>query len=247
MLSNIRCGNNAIMNKLFFQTSHLTWSKIAMITCLTACLGDMLLVNIFSRYYPQFNPVVQPTSALGALGSPVAHVISACWILVGFIFLFFAYAFDHSEEIQTKSHHLTSWLFGLYAVGEEMGSGIFPGNRILGHLTTIGIVHNIIGGIGTGALLISPFVLLKKYQNKENYLMRSYLFFVGVSGILIFIVFAISHFNWPGMKWLYLRHGLIQRVFITDYYLFMMVVAVKLYYDKWKARMLLWFNPLQQP
>ena len=33
----------------------------------------MILVNIFSRYYPGFNPVVQPTSALGALGSPVAH------------------------------------------------------------------------------------------------------------------------------------------------------------------------------
>jgi hypothetical protein len=227
--------------------SHFTWSKIAVVTCLIACLGDMLLVNIFSRYYPGFNPVMQPTSALGALGSPVAHLVSAWWIIAGFIFLFFAFAFFQSEEIQTKAHHLTSWLFGLYAVGEEMGSGIFPGNRILGHLTTIGILHNVIGGIGTGALLISPFVLLKKYRKNEDYLLSRYLLFVCISGLLIFIAFTISHFNWPGMKWLYLRHGLIQRIFITDYYLFMIVMALKLYYDKWTAQMHTWFNPLLQP
>jgi len=227
--------------------SHFTWSKIAVVTCLIACIGDMILVNIFSRYYPGFNPVVQPTSALGALGSPVAHVVSAWWIIAGFIFLFFAFAYYQSEEIQTKAHHLTSWLFGIYAVGEEMGSGIFPGNRILGHLTTIGILHNVIGGIGTGALLISPFVLLKKYRKNEDYLLSRYLLFVCISGILIFITFTISHFNWPGMKWLYLRHGLIQRIFITDYYLFMIVMALKLYYDKWTAQMHTWFNPLLQP
>jgi hypothetical protein len=229
-----------------FQANHLTWSKIATVTCLIACLGDMILVNIFSRYYPGFNPVVQPTSVLGALGSPVAHVVSAWWIIVGFIFLFFAIAYYHSEEVQTRAHHLTSWLFALYAVGEEMGSGIFPGNRILGHLTTIGILHNVIGGIGTGALLISPFVLLKKYRKKEDYLLSRYLLFVCISGILIFVLFAISHFSWPGMKWLYLRHGLIQRIFLTDYYLFMIVITLKLYYDKWTARMHCWFNPLQQ-
>jgi hypothetical protein len=235
------------MNKPLFQASHLTWSRIALVTCIIACLGDMILVNIFSRYYPEFNPVKQPTSALGALGSPVAHVVSAWWILAGFIFLFFAIAYYRSEEFQTKAHHLTSWLFGLYAVGEEMGSGIFPGNRILGHLTTIGIVHNVIGGIGTGALLISPFIVLKKYRKKEDFLLSRYLLFVGITGVLIFIAFTISHFNWPGMKWLYLRHGLIQRIFITDYYLFMIVIALKLYYDKWTAMTNSWFNPLQQP
>jgi hypothetical protein len=235
------------MNKPLFECSSLTWSKIAMLSCIIACLGDMVLVKVFSRYYPEFNPVVQPTSALGAMGSPVAHLISAWWIIAGFIFLLFAIAYYHSEETQTRTHRLTSWLFALYAVGEEMGSGIFPGNRILGHLTTIGIIHNVIGGIGTAALLISPFFFLKKYREKENYLMRRYLLFVCISGILIFVAFAISHFNWPGMKWLYLRHGLIQRIFITDYYLFMIVIATKLFYDNWTSSITSLFNPLQQP
>jgi hypothetical protein len=232
------------MNRPIF--SHFTWSRIAVVTCFIACLGDMLLVNIFSRYYPEFNPVVQPTSALGALGSPVAHLVSAWWIIAGFIFLFFAISFYLSEENPTKIHHLASWLFGLYAVGEEMGSGIFPGNRILGHLTTIGILHNVIGGIGTAALLISPFVILKKYDWKENYLISRYLFFVCISGILIFVAFTISHFNRPGMKWLYMRHGLIQRIFLIDYYLFMIIIAYKHYYDKWTARVNSLFNPLPQ-
>lgn len=236
-----------MVKKLLIRTSHFTWSKIAVVTCFIACLGDMMLVNIFSRYYPGFNPVLQPTSALGAMGSPVAHIVSSWWIIAGFIFLFFAFAFYRSEENHTKVHQLASWLFGLYAVGEEMGSGIFPGNRILGHLTSIGIIHNVIGGIGTGALLISPFVILKKYQGKEDYPVRNYLIFVCISGILIFIVFILSHFNRPGMTWLYLRHGLIQRVFLTDYYLFMIVIACKNYYDQWISRMNAWFNPLQQP
>jgi hypothetical protein len=224
-----------------------TWSKIAMVTCFIACMGDLTLVNVFSRYYPEFNPVLQPTSALGALGSPVAHIVSAWWIIAGFIFLFFAIAYYRSEEVQTKAHNLACWLFALYAVGEEMGSGIFPGNRIMGHLTTIGIIHNIIGGIGTGALLISPFVILKKYRLKKDYPMIRYLLFVCISGIMIFIAFTISHFNWPGMKWLFLRHGLIQRIFLTDYYLFMIVTAYKNYYDQSISRMNSWFSPLQQP
>jgi hypothetical protein len=233
------------MNK--HSVNHFTWSKIAVVTCLIACLGDMMLVNIFSRFYPEFNPVVQPTSALGALGSPVAHVVSAWWILAGFIFLFFAISFYQSQEIKTKVHQLASLLFGLYAIGEEMGSGIFPGNRILGHLTTIGILHNVIGGIGTGALLISPFVILKKYHRKEDYPMRRYLLFVCISGILIFFAFTLSHFNWRVMQWLYLRHGLIQRIFLTDYYLFLIVTAYKNYYDQYTFRMNSLFSPPQPP
>jgi hypothetical protein len=234
------------MKKFLISFSPFTWSGIAMITCFTACLGDMALINLFSHFYPQFNPIVQPTSALGAMGSPVAHLVSASWIIVGFIFLFFSIAYYHSEQVQTRVTIMASWLFGLYAVGEEMGSGIFPGNRILGHLTTIGIVHNVIGGIGTGALLISPFFLLKKYRKKENYLMNRYLIFVCISGILMFIVFTISHFNWPGMKWLYLRHGLLQRIFISDYYIFMIVIAAKLCYDQLYSQMNSLSNPLQQ-
>jgi hypothetical protein len=235
------------MNKPLFQASHLTWSKIAMVTCLIACLGDITSVNIFSRYYPEFNAIIQPISALGALGSPIAHLVSAWWVFVGFIFLIFAIAYNRSEEIQTRTHYLSSLLFGIYAVGEEMGSGIFPGNRILGQLTTIGIVHNVIGGIGTGALIISPFVLLKKYQLKDDYLMSRYLLFVCISGILTFAVFSMSHFTLMGTQWLYKRHGFFQRIFISDYYLFMIVIAVKLYYDKWSSQMHSWFNPLQQP
>ena len=32
--------------------SPFTWSKIALVTCLIACVGDMILVNVFSRFYP---------------------------------------------------------------------------------------------------------------------------------------------------------------------------------------------------
>jgi hypothetical protein len=233
------------MIKPFFKASHLAWSKIAMITCLIACLGDIISVNIFSRFYPEFDAIAQPISALGARGSPIAHLVSAWWIFVGFIFLFFAVAYNRSEEIQTRAHHISSWLFGIYAVGEEMGSGIFPGNRILGQLTATGIVHNIIGGIGTGALIISPFVLLKKYQQKDDYMMSRYLLFVCISGILTFAVFALSHYTFLGTDWLYNRHGFFQRIFISDYYLFMIVIAVKLYYDQWTSRMNSLFNPPQ--
>jgi hypothetical protein len=234
----------AAMNTPIF--SHFTWSRIAVAACLAACLGDMGLVSIFSRYYPGFNPVVQPTSALGALGSPVARLVSAWWIIAGFIFLFFSVAFYLGEDNPSKSHRLLCWLFALYAVGEEMGSGIFPGNRVHGHLTTIGILHNVIGGIGTGALLITPFIIVKKYRRKEDYVINRYLRFVCISGVVIFIVFTISHFNRPGMKWLYFRHGLIQRVFLIDYYLFMIVIAYKHYYDKLTSRMTALFNPLPQ-
>jgi hypothetical protein len=227
--------------------STLAWSGIAMTTCLSACLGDIIAVNLFSRYYPGFDARLQPISALGAQGSPVARLVSGWWIFAGFIFLIFAIAYKRSEELQTRPHVFSAWLFGIYAVGEEIGSGIFPGNRILGQLTTIGIVHNVIGGIGTLALIISPFVLLKKYLQTNHRLMRRYLIFVCISGVLTFIVFILSHFRQPGLEWLYLHHGLLQRIFIFDYYLYMMVIAVRLYYDKRTAQLYSWFIPLQQP
>jgi hypothetical protein len=239
--------NNAIRKKIPPPAGHFIWPGIAMLTCIAACLGDIISVNIFSRYYPAFNAVAQPISALGAKGSPVARLVSAWWILAGIVFLLFALAWYKSEGIPAREHRLTSWLFALYAAGEEMGSGIFPGNRIMGHLTATGIVHNITGGIGTAALLISPFVLLKKYNRKKSYLINLYLLFVCISGILIFIVFLVSHFKRPGMQWLYMRHGLIQRIFITDYYLYLIVMAFRLYYDKLAGRMTPGFIPLQQP
>ncbi len=225
----------------------LIWPKIALVTCLTACLGDIIAINIFSRYYPGFNATLQPISALGALGSPVARLVSGWWILAGLILLLFAVAFYFSEELRTRPHALSAWLFGIYAVGEEIGSGVFPGNRILGHLTPTGIMHNVIGGIGTLALVISPLILLRKYRKDNQPLMNRYLVFVCITGLLSFSVFLLSHFILPGLQWFYSRHGLLQRIFISDYYIYMMITAMKLYYDKRTARMKAWFIPPQRP
>jgi len=207
------------------------WALVSMIACLVACISDLGAVFVFARYYPGYNSMSQPISALGAMGSPISRFVSLWWILIGIILFIFAFAYEKSEASLSKYHRITSWLIMLYAVFEQAGSGIFPGNRIAGRLTSTGIVHNVLGSVGIIALLVAPLVLSRKYKQPEDTAMYRFLRIITCTGIPLFIIFILSHFTLPGLSWLKALHGFWQRLFLAEYYAFMSIAAIRQYRD----------------
>jgi hypothetical protein len=205
----------------------LWWSRMALIACLVATAGDLVSLAVFARFYPAYNTRLQPISALGASGSPVAHYVSGCWILLGLVFLLFSFAYGKSNFLYHPAQKMTAWLLGVYALGEEAGSGIFPGNHLAGHLTTTGIIHNVVGGIGVIALMAIPFVLMKKYNGTGHPAFHRFLYAISVTGIIFFLLFSTSRLTLPEIHGLRLWHGLWQRLFVANYYGMMVVIAVK--------------------
>jgi hypothetical protein len=182
---------------------------------------------VFARFYPGYDARIQPVSALGAKGSPIAGLVSGWWIFIGMVFLIFAFSFGKTNYSHKRPHMLTAWLIGIYATGEEIGSGVFPGNHLAGRLTTTGIIHNLIGGIGVLALVLSPFVMKRKYPRIDYPSFNRFLSIISLSGIFVFLLFSITKLNLAGIPWFRSLHGLWQRLFIANYYLFLIVLSLK--------------------
>jgi hypothetical protein len=213
------------------RTNFHAWATISMVLSLVACIFDFGGVFVFSAYYKGYSSVSQPISQLGALGSPIARFVSIWWICIGVLLLFFAIAYEKSNTDRNAYQRMTSWLIAFYAIFEQAGSGIFPGNKIAGHYTTVGLAHNAIGSIGVVALILAPFIIMRKYTKKDD--PRIFLFLQAVCyvGIPVFLIFILTHFHLQGLDWINMRHGLWQRMFISVYYLFLIMISVKQFMD----------------
>jgi hypothetical protein len=205
----------------------ITWSYVALAACLVATICDLVSLAVFARLYPSYDPKLQPISALGATGSPLAQYVSGWWIFLGLVFLLFAFSYEKSNFLHNRAQLITAWLVGIYALCEETGSGLFPGNHLAGRLTTMGIVHNIFGAIGVIALMAIPFVLMQKYTNALHPAFYRFLWIISVAGLFFFMLFSISRFSLPRLYGLQTLHGFWQRLFVADYYCMLAVIAVK--------------------
>ncbi len=198
---------------------------IASIACFIACIGDMLSSFILGTYYYSgYNYLWQPISVLGASVSPVSELMSTCWIVAGILFIIFAIGLRMAFSTVGKSIKLAAWLIIIYGLGEEIGSGVFPGNHIGNQLTTIGIVHNIVGGFGITALLILPLVFQKIIPKFQYPKMFKFSWFVMIFGLITILLFTASKLVEPSNNIISYR-GLWQRLFLLNYYIYLMVIS----------------------
>ncbi len=200
---------------------------ISFLACTVACVGDTTAVYIFGTLYPGYNHLMQPMSALGASGSPVARLASAWWVLIGILFILFAAGYRRVYTSAGPRYKIVSWLIALYGAGEGIGSGIFPGNRIGGHLTPLGIVHITLGVLGVAAIMVLPFVMLGTFSKAQNIVMRYFSLAAAASGIITVLLFNLSNvINAADTVFSY--RGLWQRVFVFIYYVYLMVIAYRM-------------------
>jgi hypothetical protein len=202
--------------------------KLACIACFIACVGDLAVLYILGSYYPGYSQVKNTMSSLGASASPVSNLMSAWWIFVGLLFIFFGIGFKRVFAEKGKNAAIVSWLIILYGLGEGIGSGVFKADYINNSLTIAAMMHDALGAVGVVAILILPLFMKKLLTNAESPGFHTLSIAVFILGIIMLLLFS---FRISGDKtnFLYLYKGLWQRLMMLNIYIYFMTIAFIMY------------------
>jgi hypothetical protein len=203
-------------------------AKLSCIACIIACIGDFAVMFFLGTFYPGYSQLKNTMSSLGASISPVSDEISAWWIMVGLLFIFFGIGFKQTFKENGRNATIASWLIILYGVGEGIGSGAFKADHIGNSLTIAARIHDTLGGIGVGAILILPLItkkVLSKNQFPYFYIMSSVVFYTGTVLLLLFS-FRFSNNN---NNILNVYQGLWQRLMMLNWYIYLTTIAFIMY------------------
>ena len=207
------------------QTDNALMVRFSAMIGILACVGDLYMIYLLGTRWSGYNPLLQAMSDLGHAGSPVARSVSTGWIVMGLMFMIFGYGFYQVFSSDSKIAKTAGWMLALYGIGEGLGSGLIAGTpgKILQSPSSI--LHNLLGGMGVCASILLPFIIIKMFGARKSSASFWYCWFTTVSGLLFFILFAISYIHHSQGYWLSLL-GLWQRLFRLIYYLFFVYLAV---------------------
>lgn len=195
------------------------------IACCVACTGDFAVTFVFGSFYPGYSQMRDTMSALGASASPVSDVVSAWWVLMGVLFMVFAVAFNHAYKPRRYAR-TAALLLLFYGLGEGFGSGLFKADTGANGAITSYLIHNILGGVGVVAVMAFPLVMRRIIPREEDrmfYHLSCLVFILAV----VFIALFLFRFTATGM--LAELKGLWQRLFVANIYLYLLVIAVRIF------------------
>jgi hypothetical protein len=198
---------------------------IASIACFTACIGDFWVTFVLGDYKPGYSQLRNTMSLLGVTTSPVSGIISLWWIILGLLIILFAIGFGKAFGYHKRPVQIATWLIISYGVGEGLGSGLFKDDLMNKTVTLSGDIHEILGGIGTSAILILPFIvkiIIPRATNPGFHTLSLSVFILGVFFLAMFLLRLIPYES----NDILLYKGLWQRLFILVYYIYLMVIAV---------------------
>lgn len=193
------------------------YSTIALITSITAAVGDFAVTTIIGLLYKNYNSLTDSQSDLGTYDSPVAIYMNTWEVVLGLLLLICAWCLYKTGFFKTRLQRFAPWLLAIYGLGEGIGSGLFPFNHINHELTTTGWVHSIFSGIGITAMVLLSFVLVKLFSKK--------IFLIcAIAGTLFIILCLLSRND-------FLEYvGLWQRLYLVAYYV--MLIALTMHVSK---------------
>ncbi len=195
--------------------------------CFAGCTGDFLSLFILGKEYPGYNQLSDTMSSLGSSASPVSDIISAWWVILGFLMIIFAFGFRAAYLPRDKYVKTVFWLLILYGLGEGLGSGLFKADSVSGSYTTSFIVHDILGGAGVVAILILPLIVqkIKPFFSSPGF--KRFSNITLILGALFLILFSFRFIS-NGENILAKYRGLWQRLFVLVYYIYMVTISVKM-------------------
>lgn len=193
---------------------------LAAISCFIACAGDFIVTFTLGAFYPGYNFIDQSQSSLGTADSPVAFYINTWGVVFCLLLVTFAWGLRKSIFSEGKWQTVVVWSIMLYGVGEGAGSGLFPYDHIKNALTFSGELHSFFAAVGGVAIALIPFACSKIFPKDEYPIMNVYCWFTFFSGLICITLFLLSKGGFIPYK------GLLQRVFIFDYHLFLTVLAL---------------------
>lgn len=195
-------------------------SLLAAVPCFIACVGDFVVTFTLGAYYPGYNFIYQSQSSLGTADSPVAFYMNVWGIVFCLLLVTFAWGLRKSIFSTGKWQTVVVWSIILYGIGEGAGSGLFPYDHIKNALTFSGELHSFFAAVGGVAIAIIPFACSKIFSKDLFPRLNDYCVYAFVGGLVLITLFLLSKYGFIPYK------GLLQRVFILNYHLFLSVLAV---------------------
>jgi hypothetical protein len=202
-----------------------SYIKVSALACIIACIGEFASIFILGNYYPGYNQLKDTMSSLGASVSPVSDLISAWWIIMGFLMLIFGTGFYMSFKPNGKYAQIGALLIILYGFGEGIGSGAFKADSIGDELTNYAVVHDILGGVGVVAILVFPLFVKKLVSVYRIPYFRQFSNIIFITGIFLILLFMFRFSN-DGNSFLTVYKGLWQRLFMLNTYIYLTTIAI---------------------
>ena len=194
------------------------WIKAGALSCLLACVGDLVVPVLLAGSYPGYDSVAQSESLLGAAGSPVAVWFTVWSVCLALLFFVFARGLHQAFWPTTKRISLAAWMLVLYGIGEGLGSGLFPDDQSGNVLTLSGKIHSAMSILGSGALYLLPLVWLLRPPAKGPRLKVLSWVTLILSGLFMSL-FGAAKLGWCG------QDGLWQRAYILVSYIYLLTLA----------------------
>lgn len=199
------------------------YSKIALVTSCIACIGDFFVISIIGFLYKDYNSLTDSQSDLGTYNSPVAIYMNTWEVLLGLLLLACAWSLYKTGFFKSRLQKFALWLLVIYAIGEGIGSGLFPFNHVNHQLTATGWVHSIFSGFGIAAMVILSFVFVKLFSGKSYHQLNTYFLLYAIVGMVFIILCLLSRSN-------FLQYvGLWQRLYLVAYYLMLITLTLHVY------------------
>lgn len=161
---------------------------ILLIILVVASTIDLLIPTLLGFKYPNYSHLNDTISTLGTPKSPVNFLARLNLIVVGVLFIIFAYG-------QKKIFTDINWSINLYSIGIivfGLGcilSGIFPEDiKDLNEETISGKLHGISSGIGFMLLILCPLWAIFMKNSSINITINIVLFVLSTSTFIIFLL-----------------------------------------------------------
>lgn len=197
----------------------------AAIVCIGTCIADYIVTFILAEKYPGYNRLTDTLSKLGATASPVGKTISCWWLILSAFLIFFSIGFYHAFRYKGKAACIATWLIVIYALGEGMGSGLFPADYKEHGLTLSLIIHDTLSGIGVGSIVVLPLVIMQLFRKEKFRFFILLSMIVTVIGLSMLILFSIAKIFIDPDNIILSYKGLWQRLMNANYYLYLIAIA----------------------
>jgi len=205
------------------QSREAKYGTVALITSIIAAIGDFAVTTIIGLQYKDYNSLTDSQSDLGTFNSPVAIYMNTWEVLLGLLLLTCAWSLYKTGHFQSGRQKLALTLLAIYAIGEGIGSGLFPFNHVNGELTSTGWVHSIFSGFGITSMVILSFLLISLFPKKRSPRLNVLFFFYAVMGAVFILFCLLSRGNFLHQV------GLWQRLYLIAYYAMLITLTVYIY------------------
>ncbi|MGZ4018895.1 MAG: DUF998 domain-containing protein [Flavisolibacter sp.] len=199
------------------------YATIALITSIIAALGDFVVTTLIGLHYKDYNSLTDSQSDLGTYNSPVALYMNTWEVILGLLLLTCTWCLYKTGFFKLRLQKLALILLAIYAIGEGIGSGLFPFNHINGELTSKGWVHSIFSGFGITSMVLLSFLVVNLFSNKQSPRLKLLFLFYAVMGAVFILFCLLSRGNFLHQV------GLWQRLYLLAYYAMLITLTMHVY------------------